>query len=315
MVNVTFRANSPDNRLAIEALPPRYWQWADDRNLVQAMQMNNQQGARFGMKGCDIGPPMRAEEFLKRTVIPAFRRNAQVVAVEPMPEFLQVAQEQAQHYEAQARQNGLQMQIRADVARLRLNYDLDGQPVEEWLTAVTFASGTPAPSFDIASGRMGQTVSYTCGGYNVYAMRAPRGQLDAKAKFFLMVLSTVHPDPNWENRISQVKANINADASRAAMQRSEIIRKSGEDTRKIIADTYDNRQASQDRTAHQFSQVIRGVETYRNPSTGETFELSNQYEHAWMNGRNEYLLSDSPNFNPNVDLRDGNWTAMERVGR
>jgi hypothetical protein len=43
-------------------------------------------------------------------------------------------------------------------------------------------------------------------------------------------------------------------------------------------------------------QLIRGVQTFRDPSSGATFELSNQYDHAWLNGSNEYVMSDDPNF-------------------
>ena len=45
---------------------------------------------------------------------------------------------------------------------------------------------------------------------------------------------------------------------------------------------------------------------------GATFELSNQYDHAWLNGSNEYVMSDDPNFNPNGNL-SGNWTQLQVV--
>jgi hypothetical protein len=49
-------------------------------------------------------------------------------------------------------------------------------------------------------------------------------------------------------------------------------------------------------------QNLRGVQTFRDPSTGQTMELSNQYDHAWLNGNDEYIMSDDPNFNPNAQL-------------
>jgi hypothetical protein len=60
------------------------------------------------------------------------------------------------------------------------------------------------------------------------------------------------------------------------------------------------------------SQLIRGLQTYRNPSTGATFELGNQYDHAWLNGSKEYIMSDDASFNPNSTL-NGNWTALQAV--
>ncbi len=33
-------------------------------------------------------------------------------------------------------------------------------------------------------------------------------------------------------------------------------------------------------------QIIGGVQTFRDPSTGANYELSNLYNHAWLNGQN-----------------------------
>ena len=54
------------------------------------------------------------------------------------------------------------------------------------------------------------------------------------------------------------------------------------------------------------------VTFFRDPTSGATFELSNLYDHAWLNGSNEYVMSDDPNFNPNGNLT-GDWTALQLV--
>ena len=48
------------------------------------------------------------------------------------------------------------------------------------------------------------------------------------------------------------------------------------------------------------------------PRAGRTMELSNLYDHAWLNGSNEYIMSDNPNFNPNWQL-SGNWNQLQPV--
>jgi len=40
--------------------------------------------------------------------------------------------------------------------------------------------------------------------------------------------------------------------------------------------------------------------------------LSNQYDHAWLNGSHEYVMSDDPNFNPNGHV-NGSWTSLQPV--
>jgi hypothetical protein len=78
IVQLTFRATSPDGRLAIELLPGNTWTWADDPSTVNMMRMANQQMAQSNRRGCDISPPMTAEDFLRKSVIPAARANARV---------------------------------------------------------------------------------------------------------------------------------------------------------------------------------------------------------------------------------------------
>ncbi len=312
LMQVTFAAASPDSRVAVEMFPVHHWRWVDDRFALQAMQMGAQQAMQFGRKECDIMPPMMPGDYLQRMVIPKARPNAHVVGIEPLPEVAQKLQQEARRQEALSAQVGVPLQIRAEAARARLEYSLNGQGVEEWLTAVTFAAARPGPSFNMATGQMGQTLFYDCGAYLMYAMRAPRGQLQAQEKFFNLVLGTVQLDPAWQERVSQVVLNMTATDMKGARDRAAIIAKSQREISGIINETYENKQRSQERNAQEFSQYIRGVETYRNPHTGETVELSNQYGHAWMNNSNEYILTDSPGFDPNVVLR-GNWTALERA--
>jgi len=311
-VQVSFHANSPDGRVAVEMFPSYVWQWADDPGAVQLMQTSARQSAQFGGKPCETLPAMSAGDYLRRMVIPQARPNARVVAVEPMADVLQQTQEQARQYEQTAIQMGMRMRIRADAARALVEYSLNGQKVEEWLTAVTYAAGVPGPSYNMRTGQMGQTTYYTCGAYFLMAMRAPQGELASREKFFTILRSTVRPEPEWSARVAQVLRNMQAADTKGAADRSAIMAQNGRDISNIINQTYENRSKSQERSAEQFDQYIRGVATYKNPSTGETFELSNQYAHAWVGGNNEYVLSDSASFNPNAVL-NGHWTEAVPV--
>ena len=64
------------------------------------------------------------------------------------------------------------MRITGDVGKVRLEHALAGQPAEEWITALTFASGTIGPSYNMATGGMGQTTYYTCGAELIFGLRA-----------------------------------------------------------------------------------------------------------------------------------------------
>jgi hypothetical protein len=312
IVHLAFRATSPDGRFAIEMFPDHHWQWSGDPQMVRMLQMSAQQTARLGRKSCDLMAPMSAAEYLKRYVVPGVRRGASIVGAEPMTEMAQQLQQQAREEENAAARQGIRGQVRADVARVRLEYSAGGQAVEEWLTAETVVAGMAGPSFNMQTGRAGQAMYYDCGGYLVTAMRAPQGQLQSMEKFFLTVLSTIHVDPAWESRVAGVMAQMNADDSRAAMQRSQIATQYAQDTSRMMNQGYQSRSKMQDSAFHQWDQAIRGVQTFRNPNTGDTIELSNEYAHAWAGAGDQYILSNSEFFNPNVAL-EGNWTRLDPV--
>jgi hypothetical protein len=74
-----------------------------------------------------------------------------------------------------------------------------------------------------------------------------------------------------------------------------------------------NSQRGADQAVAGESQFLRGVETYRDPSTGKQYELDNKYGHAWMNSNGtDVILSDDPNMNPS-SVETGSWTPMEHV--
>jgi len=278
------------------------------------MQASNQQMARFGARGCDIMPPMSADEFLRRSVLPFVRRDARVSGSEPMPDAAERLAEEARQLQLVAGRQGMRVNIRTDAGRVRVSYMLGGEPVEEWFTAMTSSTGMAGPSFNMRTGRMGQTLYYSNAADHVFAMRAPQGQLDAQEKFFRLVMGTVRVDPQWQARVEQVIANLQAQDIKGANDRSAIAAKAGQDMSKMIHDAYQNATNSRDHSMEGWSQYMRGVQTFRNPNTGETVELSNQYGHAWAGPDNTYVVTDSANFNPNSSLQ-GNWTRLEAVPR
>ncbi|MGA2119651.1 MAG: hypothetical protein ABSH56_33515, partial [Bryobacteraceae bacterium] len=314
IVQLVFRAASPDGRLAVELLPGNTWQWTDDANMRNMMQTSNQQMARFGQRGCDIMPPMTGDEFLRRQVLPAARTGAGVSGSEAMAEADARLQEEAREAQQAAARQGLRVNVRTSAARVRVSYTLGGQLVEEWLTAMTTSIGMAGPSFSMRTGRMGQAVYYSSAADHVFGMRAPQGQLDAEEKFFRLVTGTVRVDAQWQARVQQVIANLQAQDSKSAADRSAIIAKSGQDTARIIHDTYQNATNSREHSMESWSQYMRGVQTFRDPSTGDTVELSNQYGNAWAGPNGTYVVTDSANFNPNSSLQ-GNWTRLEAVQR
>jgi hypothetical protein len=302
LAQTVFRANGPDGR-SIELLPDYNWVWSDDAFTVQALQ---------AQRGCDVMRPISAADLLRRVVIPKVRPGAHLVAIEPIPKVSKQMQEIARQNEAAAAQAGMRIKIRSDVARARVQYTINGQGVEGWVTAVTLTSAMPSPTLNMQTMQPGSASYYTSWA-QMFDLRTPPGQLDASQKFFELIASTVRIDPDWQARVNAVQSNIAAANIKGAADRSRIISKSNAEINNIITKGYEERSKSRDRAMKKYDQALRGVETYRNPNTGETYELSNEYGHAWINNNNEYILSDREGFNPNVELKQGNWTQLERV--
>ena len=305
-IQSTLHASGPEGR-GYDLFPAYIWTWADDPKPLQQIFA---QKAQLGAHACDVMPPMGAADFLRRNLA-RIRPNAQLVGIEPTPKLMQILQQQARQTEQSAAQYRLQQRVRPDVVRGRVRYSLNGKPVEEWIIVATVITGTLGPSFNIATGQQTQAFSYSCLA-TVVAERAPQGQLDASEKFFELINSTVRVNPQWQSRVNGNALAIQQIELKGVRDRSAIVSKNADDIAKIQRHGYENQQKSEDHVFQQFSENTRGVETYRNPTSGETIELSNQYGHAWVNNRGEYLLSDQEGFDPSVTFKE-DWTPLQHV--
>jgi hypothetical protein len=142
---------------------------------------------------------------------------------------------------------------------------------------------------------------------NVIAIRAPQGQFDPELA--ATIVASIRPNPAYQAAITNFQQSMSNIALRGAMDRARIWREANAQIQSTLQQSYRNQQAAQDRAASQFSQAIRGVETYHNPSTGERVELTGGYSNAWGNASGEYILSNVPGFEPG-QVVGGNWTKL-----
>ncbi len=118
-VQIALRAGGSDGR-GIEIFPAYNWIWDDDSALV--LQANAMQ-AHFGVRPCDVQPPMPAAESIKSR-LGQIRPNARLVPIEPAPKLQEMLERQARQTEQSFAQHGLRQSVRPDAARARLSYDL-----------------------------------------------------------------------------------------------------------------------------------------------------------------------------------------------
>lgn len=309
IIQPRWRATSPDGLTGFEILPQYTWVWSDDPLQQQTMQ----QSAANGL-ACDAYPLMTPADFLARMVVPRVRQQSRILAAEPLPSLSQVEQQKLAAGNAPMIRHGLLRGVRAEAGRVRVQYAIGGQPVEEWISATIATIAAPAAnSAALMNGSVAMTANnFTVTAYRVIGTWAPRGQLEQRSKLFATMLASLRSNPQYEAAVGQWLSNMGRIQQQGAIDRHRIWREAQESISNTIQQTYRQNQAVQDRMAEQFGQAIRGVETYIDPRSNERVELVGGYRAAWSNGKGEYILSDSPNFNPAVEFKE-DWRPMSRA--
>jgi hypothetical protein len=249
--------------------------------------------------GNEVQPPLRdAVAYLKERHIPRARDGlrVQIVKTEELPKLAEAARQA----EPAAPFGGPQMVFTA--GRVRVEYEWEGKPVEEDLYGVLNTMALPAGNMTIQIAD------------KLFGLRAPKGRLDETTRLFETMIHSMRINLQWFNRYAQlVQALTQAQMNqiRAAGDLSRYISRTSSEISDMMRQSYEQRQASQDRINQNWSQYMRGVDEYYNPAEQRAVELPSGYRNAWVNGQGEYIVTDNTSFNPNVEL-DGNWQPLQK---
>jgi hypothetical protein len=292
MVVTAVRLTSPDGRMGFEIFPNYMAQWSDDPSYNQIVMQAAQMG---GGAGCPLAQPFDARTFVGQIFAPGFRQGAQVVDAQPNRDVAAEAYQQAM----QQASGGSRIEV--DAMRVRIAY----ADQEEWIVSTVSRMSTPGMS------PMGAMVyNHITFTDRVIGFRAPRGELEANEPLFATMMASIRVNPQWENAIIDTRRRISQIQAKGAADRSRIISQTSNEILDMQMEGWRNRQESQDRSAQQWSQTMRGVETYTDPGSGSAWELDSGYDHVWKTPGDEFLLTNDANFNPNVSLPDTSWTQM-----
>jgi hypothetical protein len=280
--------------------PDRTWQYADDPAVMRNLTDPNRRQINGQKKTCPVSKPIKGEDYVRQSVLPDLRSGSTLVSVGPFPELNQIAREQLGLKADDAGSNGAT--YRTEAVRARVEFQRDGKAKEAWVALVILTRVF----------RQGRGNFYDSHAMDYMSFETPKGDLDANDKLFKVMISSLRPEPEGKAYVNdwlvwrylvEGKKQATIDAIWAKFQDQ-------------VAQTLQEETANQQRgslaAASGTSQLIRGVQTARDPTTGRTMEVSNQYDHAWLNGSNEYIMSDDPNFDPNGQL-SGSWNQLEIV--
>ena len=210
---------------------------------------------------------------------------------------------------------------------IKIGYDLNGQPVEEAFFGVYYLS--QGANAGVNAGMIKQT---NWGFQALQSFRAPAGTLDQRMPMFCVIAKSLYVNPAWTRLAKAITDKMVADfnqklkqgydqlrAAQAIMEQTmkqqaafqanfdkqeEAFRSSGG-----VDDSY-LRDGGARSAADHWDDLIRGVDTLNDPSTGGTTQLSNLGQYHFTDGFGNYRTSDNPNYTPEQAGEVGSWTQM-----
>jgi hypothetical protein len=212
-------------------------------------------------------------------------------------------------------------------AAIKIGYDLNGQPVEEAFFGVYYIS--QGANAGVNAGMIKQT---NWGFQALQSFRAPAGTLDKRMPMFCVIAKSMYVNPEWVRLSKAIAEKMLADFNQKLQQGYDQIRAAQaimEQTMKQQAAFQANfdkqeeafrssggvddsylRDGGKRSASDHWDDLIRGVDTLNDPSTGGTTQLSNLGQYHFTDGFGNYRTTDDPNYTPEKAGEVGSWTQM-----
>ncbi len=121
------------------------------------------------------------------------------------------------------------------------------------------------------------------------ALMVPLGTIDNWNNILNSIVKSLTMNPAWMKKLNDARA-----------QQMKIYQNTQEEINQIFESVAKNRSESQEKLFNQFSSYIRGTTEIKNPFTGESLEIPNEYDKVWINSNGDIMLS-TDLVNPNAD--------------
>jgi hypothetical protein len=248
-----------------------------------------------------VARPVGLDEAMARNVLARHRggvRGLEVVESAKVPELARLARGQPVP--------GLR--ATSDAGKARVIYSDGGRPMEEEFYAAVAQFAIDLPG---GAGR-GYFIDYWYVDY-VFSFRAPRGTLAAQSKTFQTMLYSLKVNPRWFAKVVNTKEALFARMMKGVRDLGAIgatVASASSRLREDQLKDWERRQQVQDRVVQAQSDNIRGVQRFHDPHADKEVELPAGYGRAWANNLGEYVVSDSPSYNPNVGS-NLHWEEMQ----
>ena len=283
----TFKAWNPNGAEEYNYFANQAFFWSDNPMIEQTFPP----GSRYF--GAVVHAPLGPVEALKEIALPIFRNNVQNIAViseQQLPQLSNVIKT--------GTDPNTGVITSANGGKIRIEYNLNGVLIEEEMYCVIQSQDFPVQTLYGTTRNINWYMTY------IESFRAAKGQLDAETKVFQTIAFSAKTDPNWLNKYNQVVNYLiqrQIQQIQSLGQLSQIISQTSNDISDTNYQAWQQTQNVNDKIVHDFSNNILGVQTYNNPIDSTTVDLPSGYSYAWTNSLGDYILSDSPSYNPNLE--------------
>jgi hypothetical protein len=285
-VQSRFRFHDPGSVAEVNLFPTQAFFWTDNATFLGT---NPPGTLRFNTL---VARPVDLDAAFDRLLVPSIRKGAAGLSVgdrKRLPDLARLA----------AGDPTPGVRASAQAGKVRLAYQERGTAIEEDL----FAS---VANFRIDLPGSAMSRPYFIDYWyvdHVFSFRAEKGQLAARSKTFQTVILSMKVNPKWFAKVVHTKealAQAFARSTRAIGDIGTTVASAGTNLREEQMRDWGRRQSIQDRVVQAQSDGIRGVDRFVDPHSGNEVELPSGYGRAWANNLGEYIVTESPSYNPNV---------------
>jgi len=308
-------AENPDNaeayfqypllRLESTEVAPQFKQYDKSRNLPPGSRLPT------GALSSPPQPPMQAMAAFIQKTRPNVA-NLKWIGQQDLPDLAKVLK-----LDPSPNQHGV---------AIKIAYDLNGQPVEEAFFGVYYIS--QGANAKVNAGMIKQT---HWGFQALQSMRAPAGTFDKRMPMFCVIAKSMYVNPQWVRLSKAINEKMLADFNQKLKQGYDQLRAAQAIMEQTMRDqaafqaNFDKQEAAFRNSpgindnflrdgprgaADHWSDLIRGVDTVNDPSTGGTTQLSNLGQYHFTDGFGNYRTTDDPNYTPEKAGEVGSWQLM-----
>ena len=281
-----FRVFKPDGLAEFEGFPNQCFFWSTNSELLTI----NPPGSKYF--GSIVAKPENATTALQKII----QRNRSrvsgltIVSKSDLPELV----------EALGIRNHSQGPVMTEGtgAKIRFSYEKNGIPMEEEIYGIVEQVKFPVKSMFGIQYNIWWYIDY------VFSFKGKAGQLEKQTKVFQTITSSFRINQKWQakyNNVIEYLAQQQIKRIHSIGEFSRTLSQMSDQMRSDQLQQYEQRSSVYDKVAQQHSDNMLGIERYYDPFEEREVQLPSGYNHAWCNNLGEYIMTDNPNYNPNVE--------------